>query len=187
MKKLGLKKLILTTLGLGLIVVAVLIYLEIIKNIKVLDILSNLAIVFSLFFVVSFFMLNDFKRIKNNSYRFLVFLEMIIVLFAIVVGFILPLFDIKFINELGSGSLWLFISLLLYSSINLYGGIRGYKEIKTIPFLFHVAVVATSILIYTNKIVENYINYALIVSLGLVGLYFIYEAFKGKKEGNKNE
>lgn len=110
-------------------------------------------------------------RGKNKTAGFLRSIEFIVLITGAIIGFILPVFGHSYAN-LGTGSLWVGLALLLNGGVELYLGTHSKTNTKGAVFFIHLLSVIAGTYIYAVNFVDKNIR---IVSFSLmlgVGIFF---------------
>lgn len=178
-----LKKIPLIPIILGVLVLAYAITSKIVNKgfFSLTDIVGNIVIAVGL---IAFAVLVVLPQISKGTglNKTLRTIEFVIIIIGSIIGFILPLFKVE-VPYIGSGSLWLGLTLVLDGAITLYVGAgKGLKYfISLISVILGTWVYSTN---FVNKNIELFTLIALIVigvTLLLIGLI----GYMGKNKSNK--
>lgn len=120
--------------------------------------------------------------IKKKSIALIKIVEFIILMFAAIFGFILPLLDINTFN-LGGGSLWFGIALVMDGSINLYLGMNNKKSLKNGVFFISLLSVIFGTWVYATNFIDKNIRLFTFIVLLVVGFYLTVIGLLNTKKG----
>lgn len=120
--------------------------------------------------LIAFAVLIVMPDMKKKSMATLKTVEFVIILIAAIVGFVLPLLNIKSV-DLGTGSLWFGIALVMDGGVDLFLGIHGKKNLKQGMFFISLLSVILGTWIYATNFVNANIRTFTFITLLLIGGY----------------
>ncbi|MDY0277733.1 MAG: hypothetical protein RBQ97_06580 [Acholeplasma sp.] len=167
-----LKKVPVLSLIIGIVVLAYAIISWIVDDgiFKLSATVGNIVIAVGLIAFAVFIVLPKVDGNNNKTSKMLRMTELIVLLIGAIVGFILPVFDVR-IAHLGSGSLWFGIALVLDGGIGLYLGTGGKVSARGWRFFGYLFSVMLGTWIYAVNYVDSKIKIVTFIALLVIGLY----------------
>jgi|SRR5690625_1102821 len=122
--------------------------------------------------LIAFAILIVWPDMKKKNISLLKTIEFVIIILAAIIGFILPVFDVDTYN-IGTGSLWFGLALVINGGLDLYFGVYNKKSLKFHLFLIHLASVILGTWIYATDFVNSNIEFLTFITLLLSGSFLI--------------
>ncbi|VEU80873.1 hypothetical protein [Haploplasma axanthum] len=146
---------------------------------------GNIVIAVGLIVFAVLFVLPKISKNVSKLSKTLRTTEFIILLVAAILGFILPLFGENIVN-LGNGSLWFGIALVMDGGIGLYLGTEGKVSARGWRFLAYFVSTIMGTWIYAKNFIDSNIKIATFAALVLTGLYLLVVGLIHLKKPSKD-
>jgi len=140
--------------------------------------IGNIVVALGLVAFAIFIVMPDMNK---KSMKTLKTVEFLVIMLAAVFGFLLPLFNVKGLN-LGSGSLWFGIALVLNGGIDLYLGINNKKSLKDGGFTLSLLSVIAGTYIYATNFVNRNLELFSFILLLALGTYLTVIGILNRKK-----
>lgn len=149
-------------------------------------VVGKIVIGFALLAFAFFILLPKITRKQSGVASTLRMLEFAIIVIAAFIGFLLPAFNIR-LGDIGNGSKWIGIALVLSGSVELYLGTHGKASTRNGAFFISLLSVIFGTWIYVGNLIDPKIKVITFLTLMIVGTALTLLGFIELSKKNKSK